>query len=105
MLARVIPNWKPHYSGRRSVVINPLTIENPEPSDFRAFTPYFFIIDVARERMEHENIGIPTASLPPHMETARSQTADEVVRLMSRTPLFMTSLEDAVGDGTQNIII
>lgn len=55
--------------------------------------------------MEQENMGIPTASLPPYMKTARSQTADEVVRLMSRTPLFMTSLEAAEGDGMQNIIM
>ena len=33
-------------------------------------------------------------SLPPHMESVRSHTAEEVVQMMSKTPLFMTSLED-----------
>ena len=32
--------------------------------------------------------------LPPHMESVRSHTAEEVVQMMSKTPLFMTSLED-----------
>ena len=41
-----------------------------------------------------------TPSLPPHMASVRSQTAGEVVKQMTRTPLFMTSLEDAEADGT-----
>ena len=41
-----------------------------------------------------------TPSLPPHMESIRSQTAEETVREMTRAPLFMTSLEDAQADGT-----
>ena len=41
-----------------------------------------------------------TPSLPPHMESIRSQTAEETVRKMARAPLFMTSLEDAEADGT-----
>ena len=39
-----------------------------------------------------------TPSLPPQMEAVRSHTADEIVRMMNRTPLFMTSLDDAGGD-------
>lgn len=39
-------------------------------------------------------------SLPPQMESIRSQTAEETVRKMARAPLFMTSLEDAEADGT-----
>lgn len=41
-----------------------------------------------------------TPSLPPHMESIRSQTVEETVRKMTRAPLFMTSLEDAEADGT-----
>lgn len=40
-------------------------------------------------------------SLPPQMESIRSHTADELIQMMKRTPLFMTSIEDAEGDGTQ----
>ena len=44
----------------------------------------------------------PTPALPPHMESVRSHTADDIVRMMNRTPLFMTSLEGSEGDdGTQ----
>lgn len=44
----------------------------------------------------------PTPALPPQMESVRSHTADDIVRMINRTPLFMTSLEDAEGgdDGT-----
>lgn len=36
-----------------------------------------------------------TPMLPPHMESVRSHTADEIVKMMNQTPLFMTSLENA----------
>lgn len=39
-----------------------------------------------------------TPALPPQMESVRSHTADEVIKLMNRTPLFMTSLETAQDD-------
>lgn len=39
-----------------------------------------------------------TPSLPPHMASVRSHTADEIVQMMNRTPLFMTSLENT-GEG------
>ena len=38
-------------------------------------------------------------ALPPHMASVRSHTADEIVQMMNRTPLFMTSLESTEGDG------
>ena len=34
-------------------------------------------------------------TLPPQMQGVRSHTADEIVQMMGRTPLFMTSLDDA----------
>lgn len=40
-----------------------------------------------------------TPSLPPQMASVRSHTADEIVQMMNRTPLFMTSLEDAGAEG------
>ena len=41
-----------------------------------------------------------TPSLPPHMESHRSQTVEDTVKKLARAPLFMTSLEDAEADGT-----
>ncbi|KAL8945663.1 MAG: hypothetical protein Q9222_007829 [Ikaeria aurantiellina] len=38
-----------------------------------------------------------TPSLPPVMSSIRSHTADEIVKMMKKTPLFMTDLAD-VGD-------
>lgn len=44
-----------------------------------------------------------TPSLPPHMKAIRSQTAGETVKQMARSPLFMTSLEDAEADGMSDL--
>lgn len=40
-----------------------------------------------------------TPALPPHMASVRSHTADEIMQMMNRTPLFMTSLESTEGEG------
>lgn len=40
-----------------------------------------------------------TPELPPQMASVRSHTADEIMQMMNKTPLFMTSLEDAEKDG------
>lgn len=40
----------------------------------------------------------PLPALPPHMESVRSHTPEEIVRMMKRVPLFMTSLEEAEAD-------
>ena len=40
-----------------------------------------------------------TPALPPHMASVRSHTADEIVQMMNRTPLFMTSLEGTDVEG------
>ena len=37
--------------------------------------------------------------LPPHMASVRSHTANEIVEMMNRTPLFMTSLDNAENEG------
>ena len=41
-----------------------------------------------------------TPELPPQMASVRSHTADEILQMMNRTPLFMTSLEGVEEDGT-----
>ena len=41
----------------------------------------------------------PAPALPPQMESVRSHTADEIVKMMNQTPLFMTSLENTDAEG------
>ena len=38
--------------------------------------------------------------LPSQMASVRSHTADEIINMMNRTPLFMTSLENVEDEGT-----
>lgn len=42
----------------------------------------------------------PGAAMPPAMESVKQHTADEVLAMMNRTPLFMTSLDES-GDGDE----
>ena len=37
--------------------------------------------------------------MPPPMASVKSHTADEIVQMMNRTPLFMTSLESEDNEG------
>ena len=39
--------------------------------------------------------------MPPPMASVKSHTADEIVQMMNKTPLFMTSLEDEDNEGMQ----
>ncbi|KAI9830813.1 MAG: hypothetical protein M1819_005338 [Sarea resinae] len=44
-----------------------------------------------------------TPDLPPQMESVTSHTADEVLEMMNRTPLFMTTLDETDGSGGENV--
>ncbi|KAI4105882.1 MAG: hypothetical protein LQ339_003200 [Xanthoria mediterranea] len=44
-----------------------------------------------------------TPSLPPAMDSVRSHTADEIVQMMKRTPLFMTNLDEATGAAGEDV--
>jgi hypothetical protein len=46
---------------------------------------------------------VPTAAMPPAMHSIRKYTADEVVSMLNRTPLFMTTLDETDGEGGENI--
>ena len=37
--------------------------------------------------------------MPPPMASVKSHTADEIVQMMNKTPLFMTSLESEDNEG------
>lgn len=56
-----------------------------------------------------QNASSATApSLPPAMDSVRSHTADEIVQMMKRTPLFMTNLDEATGaegEGTDHLVL
>jgi hypothetical protein len=45
----------------------------------------------------------PTAAMPPAMHSIRQYTADEVVSMLNRTPLFMTELDETDGKGGENV--
>jgi hypothetical protein len=45
----------------------------------------------------------PTAAMPPAMHSIRQYSADEVVSMLNRTPLFMTSLDETDGEGGENV--
>lgn len=66
----------------------------PNPSTDASLDTTPFPIDASRL----EGNGT-TPALPPHMASVRSHTADEIVQMMNRTPLFMTSLESTDGEG------
>ena len=70
----------------------PPTTTNGFPAASSDSTP--FPIDASRL----EECGT-TPALPPHMASVRTHTADEIVQMMNRTPLFMTSLENTDGEG------
>lgn len=45
----------------------------------------------------------PSAAMPPAMQSIRQYTADEVVSMLNRTPLFMTELDETDGEGGENV--
>ena len=70
----------------------PPTTPNAFPTASSDSAP--FPIDASRLEQ-----GGNTPALPPHMASVRTHTADEIVQMMNRTPLFMTSLEGTEGEG------
>ena len=47
----------------------------------------------------------PSADLPPAMAEVKSQGADEILKEMSRLPLFMTTLDETDGEGGDNMAL
>lgn len=45
----------------------------------------------------------PTAAMPPAMHSIRQYSTDELVSMLNRTPLFMTSLDETDGEGGENV--
>lgn len=44
----------------------------------------------------------PGAAMPPVMEQVRQHTADDILKMMNKMPLFMTSLDETDDDGNEN---
>ena len=53
-----------------------------------------FGINEERLKQQQDKHGM-TPQMPPGMASVRSHTADEIVSMMNKTPLFMTDLSDA----------
>ena len=70
-----------------------LKLDEPEASSTATSTAVPFPIKPSSAAQDG-----PTPQLPPQMQSVRSYTADEIVQMMNKTPLFMTSLE-SVDDG------
>ena len=47
----------------------------------------------------HEDQNGIAPLMPPPMASVKSHTADEIVQMMNKTPLFMTSLESEDNEG------
>lgn len=47
----------------------------------------------------------PGAAMPPAMESVKQHTADEVLAMMNRVPLFMTSLDETDGEEGENMAL
>ncbi|GAB7347610.1 hypothetical protein MBLNU459_g4485t1 [Dothideomycetes sp. NU459] len=47
----------------------------------------------------------PGAAMPPAMEEIRQHSTQEVLDLMNRVPLFMTSLDETDGEGGENVAL
>jgi len=46
---------------------------------------------------------VPSAALPPAMESNKQHTADELIAILNRTPLFMTELDESDGAEGSNV--
>lgn len=56
-----------------------------------------------KAKHEQDVFNGPSAALPPAMDNLRQYTPDEVVSMINRTPLFMTSLDETDGEGGTNV--
>lgn len=63
-------------------------VSDPAPPPSTAETPF-----PLRPKPTEQDV-TTTPSLPPVMDSVRSHTADEIVQMMKKTPLFMTDLTD-----------
>jgi len=51
---------------------------------------------------QDESVKEASAAMPPEMAFVKQHTADEVVQMLNRMPLFMTSLDETDGEGGEN---
>ncbi|KAL9618199.1 MAG: hypothetical protein Q9204_008425, partial [Flavoplaca sp. TL-2023a] len=73
----------------------PDTFDSSQPLPPSAETPF----PIPTRQNAHDATSATTPALPPAMDSVRSYTADEIVNMMKRTPLFMTEVDELGGDG------
>lgn len=52
---------------------------------------------------ESEDPGHPSAPLPPGMASVKQHSTDELLNILNKTPLFMTSLDETNEEGDENV--
>lgn len=62
-----------------------------------------FPINEDRLKDAHNDPSAPR--MPPAMESVKSHTADEILEMMNKTPLFMTDLENAGDEGVYIVVL
>ncbi len=82
-----------------SLGANPSQLSGPIPGSLPQSVPF-----PLPPKTASQNGAYSTApALPPAMESVKSRSVDEVLEMMNRTPLFMTSLDETDGEGTVNL--
>ena len=56
-------------------------------------------------RAESGEHAVPLAQLPPAMADVKQHTADEVLTMMNKMPLFMTELDETDEQGNENVAL
>jgi hypothetical protein len=47
----------------------------------------------------------PGAAMPPAMDSVKQHSADDILKMMNKMPLFMTSLDETGEDGGENVAL
>lgn len=68
-------------------------IENVAPSNEAPFP-------IDEEKLKDMENDPSAPKMPPAMASVKSHTADEIINMMNKTPLFMTDLENAGDEST-----
>ncbi|KAL2009659.1 hypothetical protein VTN00DRAFT_5466 [Thermoascus crustaceus] len=73
-------------------------IENVEPSNEAPFP-------INEEKLKDMENDPSAPKMPPAMASVKSHTADEIIDMMKKTPLFMTDLENAGDEKGENLML
>ena len=71
-------------------------VEEPSSAVPTAMTSVSVPFPIGSRYQDQDGMG---PLMPPPMAAVKSHTADEIVQMMNKTPLFMTSLEGEENEG------